>query len=37
MVVFAALIGAGGLGRDVLVALQYAAKGQGLLTGLDVG
>ncbi|MEM7227131.1 MAG: proline/glycine betaine ABC transporter permease [Pseudomonadota bacterium] len=36
MVVIAALIGAGGLGSDVLEALQYAAKGQGLLAGLAI-
>ena len=33
MVVIASLIGAKGLGQDVLVALQYAAKGQGMLAG----
>ncbi len=36
MVVIASLIGAGGLGKNVLEALQYAAKGQGLLAGLAV-
>ena len=36
MVVIAALIGAGGLGQDVLEALQYAAKGPGLLAGLAI-
>ena len=36
MVVIASLIGAKGLGRDVLVALQYAAKGQGMLAGLAI-
>ena len=36
MVVIASLIGAEGLGSDVLVALQYAAKGQGLLAGLAI-
>lgn len=36
MVVIAALIGAQGLGEDVLHALQYAAQGQGLLAGLAV-
>ncbi len=35
-VVIAALIGAKGLGFDVLVALQYAAKGQGVLAGLAI-
>jgi len=34
--VIAALIGAKGLGFDVLVALQYAAKGQGVLAGLAI-
>ena len=33
---FGALIGAKGLGFDVLVALQYAAKGQGVLAGLAI-
>lgn len=36
MVVIASLIGAGGLGSDVLMALQFAAKGQGLLAGLAI-
>jgi glycine betaine/proline transport system permease protein len=36
MVVIASLIGAGGLGKSVLEALQYAAKGQGLLAGLAI-
>ena len=36
MVVIASLIGAKGLGEDVLVALQYAAKGQGLLAGFAI-
>jgi len=36
MVVIAALIGAKGLGDDVLNALQYAAVGQGLLAGLAI-
>ena len=36
MVVIAALIGAKGLGQDVLVALQYVAKGEGLLAGLAI-
>ena len=35
-VVIASLIGAKGLGYDVLVALQYAAKGQGVLAGLAI-
>ena len=34
--VIASLIGAGGLGKNVLEALQYAAKGQGLLAGLAI-
>ena len=34
--VIASLIGAQGLGQDVLVALQYAAKGQGMLAGLAI-
>jgi len=33
MVVIASLIGAGGLGANILEALQYAAKGQGMLAG----
>ena len=36
MVVIASLIGAEGLGKDVLEALQYAAKGQGMLAGLAI-
>ena len=36
MVVIAALIGAKGLGQDVVVALQYIAKGEGLLAGLAI-
>ncbi|MFC0338899.1 glycine betaine/proline transport system permease protein [Kushneria avicenniae] len=36
MVVIASLIGAPGLGEDVLRALQYAAQGQGLLAGLAI-
>jgi glycine betaine/proline transport system permease protein len=36
MVVVASLIGAKGLGEDVLNALQYAAVGQGLLAGLAI-
>lgn len=36
MVVIASLIGAEGLGTDVLQALQFAAKGQGLLAGLAI-
>jgi len=36
MVVVASLIGAGGLGSDVLIALQYASKGQGLLAGVAI-
>lgn len=35
-VVIASLIGAKGLGHDILVALQYAAKGQGVLAGLSI-
>jgi glycine betaine/proline transport system permease protein len=33
LVVIAALIGAKGLGEDVLTALQYAANGEGILAG----
>ena len=33
MTVIASLIGAGGLGANILEALQYAAKGQGLIAG----
>ena len=36
MVVVASLIGAEGLGAHILEALQYAAKGQGLLAGLAI-
>ncbi len=36
MVVVASLIGAEGLGAVILEALQYAAKGQGLLAGLAI-
>ena len=36
LVVIAALIDAKGLGYDVLEALQYAAKGQGLLAGFAI-
>ncbi|MGI9420264.1 MAG: ABC transporter permease [Geminicoccaceae bacterium] len=36
MVVIASLIGAGGLGANILEALQYAAKGQGMLAGLAI-
>ena len=36
MVVLASLIGAEGLGALILEALQYAAKGQGLLAGLAI-
>lgn len=36
MVVIASLIGAKGLGEDVLIALQYAAKGKGLLAGIAI-
>ena len=36
MVVIASLIGAGGLGATILEALQYAAKGQGMLAGLAI-
>ncbi|MGI9491815.1 MAG: ABC transporter permease, partial [Geminicoccaceae bacterium] len=36
MVVIASLIGAGGLGANILEALQYVAKGQGMLTGLAI-
>jgi glycine betaine/proline transport system permease protein len=36
MVVIASLIGAEGLGALILEALQYAAKGQGLLGGLAI-
>lgn len=36
MVVIASLIGARGLGEDVLSALQYAAVGKGILAGLAI-
>lgn len=36
MVVVASLIGAKGLGEDVLQALQYAAAGQGILAGVAI-
>lgn len=36
MVVVASLIGAKGLGQDVLEALQYASAGQGILAGLAI-
>lgn len=36
MVVVASLIGAKGLGEDVLEALQYASEGQGILAGLAI-
>ncbi len=36
MVVIASLIGAKGLGEDVLSALQYAAVGKGILAGLAI-
>ncbi len=36
MVVIAALIGAKGLGEDVLAALQYAAQGKGILAGVAI-
>ena len=36
MVVIASLIGAKGLGEDVLLALTYAAEGQGILAGLAI-
>lgn len=36
MVVVASLIGAKGLGEDVLIALQYAAAGDGVLAGLAI-
>ena len=36
MVVIASLIGAKGLGEDVLSALQYAAEGQGMMAGLAI-
>jgi glycine betaine/proline transport system permease protein len=36
MVVIISLIGGGGLGKDILEALQYAAKGPGLLGGFAI-
>ena len=36
MVVISSLIGAKGLGQEVLQALQYAAEGQGLLAGIAI-
>ena len=36
MVVIISLIGGGGLGQEILVALQYAAKGPGLLGGFAI-
>ncbi len=36
IVVIAALIGAGGLGREVLIALQQQKVGQGLMAGLTI-
>jgi glycine betaine/proline transport system permease protein len=36
MVVIAALIGAGGLGEDVIRSLQFLQKGQGMLAGLAI-
>lgn len=36
MVVIASLIGAKGLGQDVLEALQYASEGQGILAGFAI-
>lgn len=36
MVVIISLIGGGGLGQSILEALQYAAKGPGLLAGLAI-
>ena len=36
MVGIASLIGAKGLGQDVLEALQYASEGQGILAGLAI-
>ena len=36
MVVIASLIGAKGLGEDVLEALQYASEGQGILAGFAI-
>jgi len=36
MVVIASLIGAEGLGGDVLEALQYVAEGSGMLAGIAI-
>ena len=36
MVVIASLIGAKGLGEEVLKALEYAAQGEGLLAGMAI-
>ena len=36
MVVVASLIGAKGLGEDVLAALQYASEGEGILAGIAI-
>ena len=36
MVVVASLIGAKGLGEDVLEALQFASEGQGILAGVAI-
>jgi len=36
MVVIISLIGGGGLGQKILIALQYAAKGPGLLGGIAI-
>lgn len=36
MVVIISLIGGGGLGKEILEALQYAAKGPGLLAGIAI-
>ena len=36
MVVVASLIGAKGVGQDVLEALQYANVGQGILAGIAI-
>ena len=36
MVVIASLIGAKGLGQEVLTSLQYVAKGEGILAGLAI-
>jgi glycine betaine/proline transport system permease protein len=36
MAVIVSLIGAKGLGEDVLTSLQYAAQGEGILAGLAI-